>query len=497
MGVPNEGSMLLTETLYGRLRTAALQRRGAVAVVVDGAALSYGELLEQVDLCAAGLAAAGCGIGVPVAVALPNSLDFVIASLATFAIGGVLVPLNPKFKEDELRHYIETSAPRVILHPPSLDTLIESLAGPSTTRAHSVAALSGNAHFEPVTGIDPQAPALYMFSSGSTGKSKRVTRTQANILAEYDALVRTAGISAEDCILCTVPLYHAHGFGNALLAALLTGGKLVLPGSEFNARATMNLLVSTGVTVYPGVPFMFKMLCDTRFAETPDLSRLRLAFSAGAPLPESVSARFSQLYGKTVGQLYGSTETGAISLNVLRQHDKPLSVGLPLSGFDIEIREEDGRVLGPGEAGEIWIRTPAATRGYDGLPEMTEECFAAGYFFAGDTGFRDLDGYLYVTGRKKLLINVAGYKVDPLEVEDVLMKHPQVADAVVIGVEHPGYGEKIKAVIVRQPEAGDCTEEELIAYAAEHLAEYKVPRTVEFRAEVPRSPLGKILRKYL
>jgi long-chain acyl-CoA synthetase len=336
-----------------------------------------------------------------------------------------------------------------------------------------------------------------MFSSGSTGKSKRVTRTQHNLLAEFEAMVATAGHTAQDRILCTVPLYHAHGFANALVVSLLSGACMVLPASEFNARATMGLLVSEGVTIYPAVPFMIKMLCDTRFTEPPDLSRLRLVFTAGAPLPEAVSARFAQIYGKTVGQLYGSTETGAISLNVLHQTDKPNSVGRPLNGYEVQIREEDGEVLPAGETGEIWIGSPATTRRYDGLPEMTEQCFAGDYFFAGDTGHLDADGYLYVTGRKKLLINVAGYKVDPLEVEEVLAKHPKIGDSVVVGVAHAGYGEKIKAVVVRRPEAEACTEAEIIEFASEHLAEYKVPKMVEFRDEVPRSPLGKILRKYL
>lgn len=482
---------------HSRFARIARAFPGSQALSVDGQAVSYGELLEKIERCAAGLYARGCGIGSPIAVALPNSLDFVAITFATLAIGGILVPLNPKFKEDELRHYIETSAPQAVFYPPELEELITPLVGRETVRAHSASEVAADRPFVPPPFIDQAAPALYMFSSGSTGKSKRVTRSQANLLAEYEAMVRTAGHTSDDRILCTVPLYHAHGFNNAMVAALLSGASLVLATAEFNPRSTMSLLVSEGVTVYPAVPFMFKMLCDTRFSERPDLSRLRLAFSAGAPLPEVVSARFAQLYGKTIGQLYGSTETGAITLNVQRQADKPGSVGRPIDGFEVQIREEDGDISPVNETGEIWIRTPAMTKGYDGLPEMTEQCFSGEYFFAGDLGHLDADGYLYVTGRKKLLINVAGYKVDPLEVEEVLARHPKIADSVVVGVEHAGYGEKIKAVVVPRAGAESCSASEVIEFASQNLAEYKVPKMVEFREDIPRSPLGKILRKYL
>jgi long-chain acyl-CoA synthetase len=163
----------------------------------------------------------------------------------------------------------------------------------------------------------------------------------------------------------------------------------------------------------------------------------------------------------------------------------------------VQIRGDDGDVLPPTENGEIWIRTPATTRAYDGLPDVSAEHFVGDWFFAGDTGWMDADGDIYVTGRKKLMINVAGYKVDPLEVEEVLSRHPAVAESVVMGVPHPGYGERIKAAVVLRPEGPACGEHELIEFVAGHLAEYKVPKVVEFRAEIPRSPLGKILRKYL
>lgn len=483
--------------IHSRLQAACALSPEAPALVMEGASVSHAALALAVERCAAGLQQRGCGTGSAVAVLVPNGPDFVIAAYAVFAIGGILVPLNPKFKDDEIRHCVETSQPRVVLHPAALDELMARTIPGDVHRAHSVAELSSDAAFVRPDRIDLGAPALYMFSSGSTGKSKRVTRTQSHVLAEFDALAATAGLQASDRMLCTVPLYHAHGFCNAMMASMLSGGSLVLPATDFNARHTAAMLATHHVTVYPSVPFMIKMLGDTRFSERPDLSRLRLVFTAGAPLPEPVSAKFAAQFGVTVGQLYGSTESGAITLNVRHQADKPGSVGRPLHGFEVQIRGDDGALLPATENGEIWIRTPATTRAYDGLPDVSAEHFVGEWFFAGDTGWMDADGDLYVTGRKKLMINVAGYKVDPLEVEEVLSRHPAVAESVVMGVPHPGYGERIKAAVVLRPDGPACGEHELIEFVAGHLAEYKVPKVVEFRAEIPRSPLGKILRKYL
>jgi long-chain acyl-CoA synthetase len=483
--------------IYGRFCEVANQSPDAQALIVDDTRYSYADLRQRIDGCASGLAKRGIQPGDAVALALPNGLDFVVASFAAFALDCFLVPLNPRFKEEELSHYLQQSRPKAILHSAALGPVLDALDIAPAVRATGVDQLGPLEPGRAYPGVESQAQTgIYMFSSGSTGKSKRVTRTQAAVLFEYEATAKTVALSAKDCILCTVPLFHAHGFGNAMLASLLSGGRLVLLTAEFNARATMSALVEHGVTIYPAVPFMFKMLADTKFATAPNLASIRLLVSAGAALPEAVSQRFLELYAKPISQLYGSTETGAITLNLREPESKPTSVGLPLAGMGVEIRGENLEPLPPLSTGEIWVTSPAATHCYDGLPELSRECFVDGAFFAGDLGHMDHDGYLYITGRKKLLINVAGYKVDPLEVEAVLSRHPNVQESVVMGVAHAGAGERIKAVVVCK-DPGACSAESLIEFAAAHLAEYKVPKTVEFRTEIPRSPLGKVLRKYL
>ena len=204
--------------------------------------------------------------------------------------------------------------------------------------------------------------------------------------------------------------------------------------------------------------------------------------------------KFKSRLGAMLQQLYGSTETGALTLNLDSAEGTEESVGKPLQGITITILDEDRQPVPDGEIGEIAIRSPAMTTQYDGLAEMTAECFGDGYFFPGDLAAKNAQGQIYIKGRKKLLIIVAGNKVDPLDVEAVIKGHHKVQDAVVLGQAHPNYGEMVKAVVVA--DAG-VSQEEIIALCAKHLAEYKVPKVVEFRSEIPRSPLGKILRKYL
>jgi long-chain acyl-CoA synthetase len=227
-----------------------------------------------------------------------------------------------------------------------------------------------------------------------------------------------------------------------------------------------------------------------------DVSSLRLCFSAGTALPRSTFEAFGERFGVLVRQLYGSTETTVIAANLSADPVATFeSVGRPVAGVDVAIVDDEGAPLPVGETGEITVASPAATQGYAEMPELNEVAFRDGHFFTGDLGRLDEDGLLYVVGRKKLLIETGGFKVDPIEVEAVIDDHPAVAESVVVGVETEIPGEqRVKAVVVR---AGECEERELVAFCRERLANFKLPQSVEFRDEIPKSPLGKVLRKYL
>lgn len=481
--------------LYESLRNTATNHPAKAAIVAGDHVVTYAGLLQEVDRLAIKLKALGVTNGSTVAVLIPNSVEFVAATFAVFAVHGVAVPINTRFQSDEINYYLETSQVGLILYSETSTQALVGIASDIPRHLVQIGTSIDPARMPVVDdGTAEDMSAIHMYSSGSTGKPKRVTRTQANLRAEYEALAATVALTDHERILCTVPLYHAHGFCNCLLAALLSGGTLVIAQGEFKPREATRLIAEHGITIYPAVPFMFKMIGETFYPQNPDLGTVRLFFSAGAPLPIDVAHNFANRFGAPVRQLYGSTETGAISIDYDSGPGAPTTVGKPLRGVQISILDESGRLVVSGEIGEVAIRSPAMTRQYDGLAEMTAECFRDGYFLPGDLGSLDSEGRLSIRGRKKLLIVVAGNKVDPLDVETVIKTHPKVHDVVVIGQPHPNYGEMVKAVVVAEP---GVDHQEIISLCNLHLAEYKVPKVVEFRSEIPRSPLGKILRKYL
>jgi long-chain acyl-CoA synthetase len=260
-------------------------------------------------------------------------------------------------------------------------------------------------------------------------------------------------------------------------------------------RRALELLEQHAATIFPGVPFNFRLLAELD-ART-DLSALRLCYSAGTALPESAFGGFLDRYGIPVRQLYGCTEAGVMTINV---DPDPVataaSVGTPAHGVTVKVVDDEDTPLPAGEVGEVAVASPALTRGYADMDDLNREVFRDGSYFTGDLGRLDDEGRLFITGRKKLLIEVAGHKVDPIEVEDVLVAHPKVREAVVVGVKGRVEGEEVvRAAIV--PRDDDCEPRELIEFCRQRLANFKVPQVVEFREEIPKSPLGKILRKYL
>jgi len=482
--------------IYEHFKQIAQQHPEKPAIISGKQVISYAELLERIDSLSAALAESGVKKGDAVGVLLPNSVDFVASILAIVTCHAVAVPVNTRFQAAEVKYYLETSSACKVIHGNKGEALLESISTPMEKINLDKQSMAG-AKGLPMTGAPAdggEVPALHMYSSGSTGKPKRVTRTQAQLMAEYRALAATVELSDEDIILCTVPLYHAHGFNNCMFAALMSGGTLVLMEGDFNPREAVKLIEGSRITIYPAVPFMIKMIAESFYPAKPDLSSIRLVFTAGAPLVKEIAERFRNTFGKTVRQLYGSTETGAICINYDGDAATEESVGKPLKGVQIDILDENGELMAAGTLGEVAVRSPAMTRQYDDLPTLTEECFRGGYYLSGNLGLVDAEGMLFKKKKKKLFINVAGNKVDPLDVETVIKTHPKIREVVVVGMPHANYGEMVKAVVVADE---GCSEEEIVALCEQQFAWYKVPKKVEFRSEIPRSPLGKILRKHL
>jgi long-chain acyl-CoA synthetase len=469
-----------------------------VALVHGDERITYAELSEQVDRLAGALAARGLTQGAPVALILPNVPAFVVAFLAILRAGAVVVPLNTHFKEAELEfHFRECGVKAVITDEdgePGARSVAERLDAPPEVLVDLDSLEGGPLPATPGAADD----AVFQYSSGSTGRPKRVPRTHAHLRAEADAYVGAIGLTAEDSIFCTIALFHTYGMGCCLIAAVRSGATLLLfdnpnPFVLQRGRA-LALIERERATVFPGVPFTFRVLSEA--PEDADLSSLRLCFSAAAALPRATFKAFQERFGVPVRELYGCTEAGCVSVNLDADPDGTVgSVGTPIDGVELRIADESGEPVEEGRIGEVLIRSAAMTPGYADSEELNSEAFRDGWFRSGDRGRIDAEGRLFLTGRTKRLIDVRGDKVDPIEVEDVLAVHPKVAEVVVVGVESGVPGEElVKAVVVP---AGDCQERELIRYSRERLADYKVPTRIEFREEIPTGPGGKVLRKYL
>lgn len=489
------------------------------AIVFGSTRLTYRELDTMVTALSTKLAALGAEQSTCIALVLPNCPEFVVSFFAGVRLNAIILALNPLLKEEELTHLFADSKARIVITDTKRLPLCEK-ASQRVDQPLDVLSIDGTSPMtlkfatlleSAVDGDDKprtfQGDALYAYSSGSTGRPKQVCRTQKNLVSEAHNFTATASVTADDNILCAVPLFHAHGLGNCLLAAACTGATLIIlepvlrDGMPvevpfvFRRDRVLELMEHERVSMFPGVPYMFNALADAPENKAVDLSGLRLCFSAGNFLPAEAVAAFKNRFGIFVTQLYGCTEAGSVTINVGTDAElHPDSVGKPMKGIEVLILDDDGNELPANAVGEILFRSPALTDGYRNMPELNKDAFRNGGFMTGDLGKKDDEGRLYITGRKKIFIDQGGYKVDPFEIEDVLITHPKIDEAVVVGVKGPYEGEVIKAVIVANDQ---CDKREILAHCKAHLAEFKVPKIIEFREEIPKSPLGKILRKDL
>lgn len=485
--------------LYDMLVEVAEQYPQKNAIETESSQISYATLLDQVDCFAANLASLGVRLNDPVVVLLPNGVEFIISVFATAKLGAIVVPLNTALASTELAFYLEDSEPGILISTDGVVSQHNELIQKHTQNCHVVTQVpltQQNRDNESASfcTVFPETTALYQYSSGSTGVPKRVMRTHANLVHEANSFKVTAAVTSEDRILCVVPMFHAHGFGNCLLATICAGATLLI-SPPFNRDAVMAALTEKGVTIFPGVPFLFSVLVDSTSVAAVKLTKLRLAFTAGAALSQTIFTGFNDKFGVQLRQLYGSTETGSIAINLgTTTGGLWASVGKPIHKIEVDIVSEEGQLLPPNETGEIVVRSEAMTAGYAGLDEVNQKTFRDNCFWSGDLGRLDTDGNLFITGRKKLFINVGGNKVDPSEVEAVLNTHSAIQESVVLGV--PGaYGDEVvKAVLVLNEKLEPAEVQE---WLRGKVADFKVPRIVEFCREIPRSPLGKILRKNL
>jgi long-chain acyl-CoA synthetase len=481
----------------------------------EGTAIEYGDLslshaalLDRVERCARGLGALGIKPGDRVALLLENSPDYIMSFFAVAACRAVNVPLNLEFKVEEVQFFLsDARVSCIIVDEQRADLVARAVAnvahhvdvlvrGEAPVGATALEAVLDNGLQTALPNASLDDDIIYIYSSGTTGRPKCAPRTVVQYWWEMDDVIECLKLTRDDTIFGVLPLFHNFGSVQCMLAAAGSGARLVmLPNpNPFALRRSeaLKLLERERVSILPGVPFMFEHLVAS--STSADLSSVRICYSAAAALSQETAVAFYDKFGVPIRDHYGCTEVGAMTINMdadPRAYSQ--SVGQAFPGVRIRILDDDGREMPTGETGEIVVGSRAMTRGYLGMDEDNREIFRNSSFYTGDLGRLDAEGRLYLLGRKKFVIDVVGHKVSPIEVEDVLAEHPQVRDSVVLGVPNPqGSGQAVAAYVVLE---NFCSEDELISFCRDRLANFKVPQSVEFISQVPRNALGKIVRQ--
>ncbi|HEY2904972.1 MAG TPA: acyl--CoA ligase [Vicinamibacterales bacterium] len=490
-----------TSTPYTLLDLIAPIPADRIAVVLPDAhiRITYGELRAQVQALAEMLAATGIKRGDRVGIALPNGLPMILAFLAA-SMAGTAAPLNPAYKEEEFRFYLEDTAARVLIVPPDGAEAARRAAGDRVPVLSIDMDATGRVSLVGATNRRPFVPptiddvALVLHTSGSTGRPKRVPLAHANLSISAQNVARSYALTGDDVALCVMPLFHVHGLVASTLATLSSGGTVVVP-SKFNPLSFWRTAKDVGATWYSAVPTLHQLLlarADPKAGRPAGSEQLRFIRSCSASLPPQVMHDLEAAFGAPVLEAYGMTEAAhQMASNPLPPAArKPGSVG---RGTDVQVSIMDaaGKHLAAGERGEVVIKGPNVIRGYENNPDANATSFVDGWFRTGDQGVIDADGYLTLVGRIKELINRGGEKISPREIDEVLLAHPQVAEAVCFGVAHPTWGEEVAAaVVLREP----VSEADLLAFCRERLADYKRPKQIHITETIPRTATGKIQR---
>ncbi len=473
------------------------------AIVVPGArVITYGHLDELVAEAVIALGAAGVRRGDRVALVYPNGAEAIVLFLAASSIG-VACPLNPAYKEDEFRFYLEDTGARFLVVPPGQapDARAAMPAGARLIEAtlagdHMQANLTdhGDGQDAPVAaGADDVA--LVLHTSGTTSRPKRVPLRHRNLIASIGNVVSSYALGPEDVSMCVMPLFHVHGLIASALATLASGGTVVVP-EKFNAMGFWPLMQSTHPTWFSASPTPHSLILSRVREDRPaGTERLRFVRSCSAALSPAQMELMEQRLGVPVLEAYGMTEAShQMASNPLPPGERvPGSVGRG-TGVEVGILDDAGHELPPGASGEVCVRGPNVTDGYENNPEANAASFTGGWFRTGDLGTLNEGGYLRLLGRIKELINRGGEKISPREIDEVLEAHPAVTEAVTFGVPHPTWGEDVAAAVVL---GSPVTEKELLAFARTKLADYKVPRRLHIVESIPKGPTGKVQRRFV
>jgi acyl-CoA synthetase (AMP-forming)/AMP-acid ligase II len=466
----------------------------------SGLRLSYAELHEAIADCAGRLAFVGVSPGDRVGLSFPNSIAFLVTFLAVVELGAAAAPLNGALGEREVAEELTDLAATRLLYA------AENEGAASAARAlgiptNLISVVGNRIEVEHATGLsvagssDADSIALLLHTSGTTSRPKTVPIRQRNLSASTATIVATYGLNGDDITYCVMPLFHVHGLVAATLGTLASGGTIVIP-PRFSASGFWDDVLESGSTWYTAVPTIHSLVLNkaAEMEATPS-HNLRFVRSCSAPLPAPEWRRYEDRIEVPLVEAYGMTEAAhQMSSNPLPPHDRRAGTVGIATGIEIALLDDDWNEVPVGERGEVSVRGSSIVDGYLNNPEANEANFKNGWFRTGDVGTKSEDGYLTLVGRTKELINRAGEKVSPYEVEAVLLEHPAVSEAAAYPIPHPIYGETVGAVVVLRSEVSQA---DLLAHCAKALAPFKVPTAIAVLPEIPKGPTGKVQRRNL
>jgi len=505
-----------SESLTFPLRRAALEYPEKVAVIEPekgGKECSYRWLQEHSSILAASLAARGVKPGDRIALWMKNSLEYILSFYGILKAGGIVVPVSTHYGEREVLHQIRVTEAVGMIAADNLYAQWEKLSSglqglqfiavegqgdiPAGTIPFS-SLLKGSDCLDRSIGTNPyETIAVLPFSSGTTGLPKGVMLTHYNLLSDLYQVVQVHEISNTDMMINQLPFFHIYGMTVLMGTSILAGATQIIASQFRPVDEFLSLFETYQPTLFFTVPLILQEFCRHPKVPTMDWSRLRYINTGAALLSREIQERFTQITGVLVMQGYGLTESSPTTHANPARKIKVGSIGLPLSLTEDRIVDpETGVDVRPQEIGELWVRGPQVMKGYFNNPEATAEVLVDGWLRTGDLAWKDEEGYVFIVDRLKEVIKCKGCQVPPAEIENILMSHPDIQDAAVIGEPHPEYGEVPIAYVVLRDKA-TLSSDAIIEYAAQGLAKYKRLAKVVFTETIPHSPSGKILRRAL
>jgi long-chain acyl-CoA synthetase len=477
-----------------------------VALIFEERSFTYQQLNQLTNKVTNGLRALGVESGDRVALFLPNIPEFIISYLGILKLGAIAVSVNVMFKREEVTHVLKDCGAKIVItteaqyqyvDPANLPDLKQILIAEGEREGKlSLGQLMANADSGArAVAVESHTPASIVYTSGTTGFAKGATLSHGNVISNMYAHSRCCRMNADDKLLLYLPLFHCFG-QNAILNAGLNVCATIVLQRRFELEQVLKNITVHKVTMFFGVPTVFIKLLKVSISPNV-LQSIRYYFSAAASMPVTVVQHWQSKYNLTIHEGYGLTETSPCACYNHDLQYKFGSVGMPIDNVEMKIVDPYGQQLPLGELGEIAIRGPNVMLGYWNRPQATAQAIKQGWFHTGDLGRIDEQGFFFIVDRLKDMINMSGFKVYPNEVEQVIYQHPAVAEVAIYGVPDPEKGEIVKANIIPKNVEQPITAVEIKEFCSQRLANYKIPREIDFVADLPKNPTGKVLKRVL